>query len=252
MLAGIYSHRLFFAVSTTMDQASVSDAAQLAAMGYLSELPRNLSPASMLGMAFAILNSWSVLSASLYLSLSSGGPSAAVWGLVGVGICNLCLASSLAEFLSAYPTAGGQYHWVAAISPRAHATRLAWLTGWISVFGWIAITASGSLLGSQLVVSIVASRNADRQHHRLEEFLLYIDFTLIAFAVNYWMNSILPSLSKMALLWSALGFVGIPVTLLALSDSHFATRLLYSGPASTGQDGQVGTKSYRSDWLVLS
>jgi hypothetical protein len=51
---------------------------------------------------------------------------------------------------------------------------------------------------------------------------------------------------------SALGFVSIPVTLLALSDSHFATRLLYSGPSSTGQDGQVGTKSYRSDWLVLS
>jgi hypothetical protein len=72
-----------------MDQASVSDAAQLAAMGYISELPRNLSPVSMLGMAFAILNSWSVLSASLYLSLSSGGPSAAVWGLVDVGICNL-------------------------------------------------------------------------------------------------------------------------------------------------------------------
>jgi choline transport protein len=101
LLAGIYSHRLFFAVSTTMDQVSVSDAAQLAAMGYISELPRNLSLVSMLGMAFAILNSWSVLSALLYLSLSSGGPSAAVWGLVGAGICNLCLASSLAEFLSA-------------------------------------------------------------------------------------------------------------------------------------------------------
>jgi choline transport protein len=135
LLAGIYSHWLFFAVSTTMDQASVSDAAQLAAMGYISELPRNLSPVSMLGMAFAILDSWSILSASLSLSLSSGGPIAAVWGLVGTGICNLCLASSLAESLSAYPIAGGQYHWVAAISPRAHATRLAWLTGWISVFG---------------------------------------------------------------------------------------------------------------------
>jgi hypothetical protein len=46
LLAGIYPHRLFFAVSATMDQASVFDAAQLAAMGYISELPRNLSPVS--------------------------------------------------------------------------------------------------------------------------------------------------------------------------------------------------------------
>jgi choline transport protein len=205
-----------------MDQGVVSDAAQLAAMGYVSELPRNLSPVSMLGLAFAILNSWSVLSASLSLSLSSGGPVATIWGLVAAGICNLCLAASLAEFLSAYPTAGGQYHWIAVVSPRAYATRLAWVTGWITVFGWIAVTASGSLLGSQLVMGIIASNSANHGPRQFEEFLLYVIFTLMAFAVNYWMNSVLPSMNKTALLWSVLGFVGIPVAVLALSDVHFA------------------------------
>ena len=64
-------------------------------------------------MSFAILNSWTALSASLSLALPSGGSTSVIWGLVTAGICNLCLAASLAEFLSAYPTAGGQYHWVA-------------------------------------------------------------------------------------------------------------------------------------------
>jgi amino acid transporter len=32
-----------------------------------------------------------------------------LWGLITAGICNLALAASLAEMLSAYPTAGGQY-----------------------------------------------------------------------------------------------------------------------------------------------
>lgn len=66
----------------------------------------------MLGLAFAILNSWTALSASLSLALPSGGPTSVLWGLITAGICNLALAASLAEFLSAYPTAGGQYHWL--------------------------------------------------------------------------------------------------------------------------------------------
>lgn len=90
-------------------QSIIDDDARLAALGVRRELQRNFSPLSMLGLAFAILNSWTALSASLSLALPSGGPTSVVWGLVTAGICNLCLAASLAEFLSAYPTAGGEY-----------------------------------------------------------------------------------------------------------------------------------------------
>src|SRR6202011_5659472 len=78
------------------------DAAALASMGHKQELQRNFSMLSMLGLAFAILNSWTALSASLSLALPSGGPTSVIWGLVTAGVCNLCLAASLAEFLSAY------------------------------------------------------------------------------------------------------------------------------------------------------
>jgi choline transport protein len=79
------------------------DANALAAMGVKQELQRNFSFLSMLGLAFAILNSWTALGASMSLALPSGGPDAVIWGLVVAGICNLSLAASLAEFLSAYP-----------------------------------------------------------------------------------------------------------------------------------------------------
>jgi choline transport protein len=84
-----------------------ADELQLETLGHKGELKRNFSPLAMLGLAFAILNSWTALSASLSLALPSGGSTSVVWGLVTAGICNLCLAASLAEFLSAYPTAGG-------------------------------------------------------------------------------------------------------------------------------------------------
>lgn len=86
-----------------------NDEAQLEALGHKGELQRNFSLLSMLGLAFAILNSWTALSSSLSLALPSGGATSVVWGLITAGICNLALAASMAEFLSAYPTAGGQY-----------------------------------------------------------------------------------------------------------------------------------------------
>ncbi|TVY49112.1 Amino-acid permease-like protein [Lachnellula occidentalis] len=150
-----------------------ADAAHLANLGHKGELNRNFSPLSMLGLAFAILNSWTALAASLSLALPSGGPTSVLWGLISklykhvsaavptdpflaAGVCNLCLAVSLSEFLSAYPTAGGQYHWVAVISWKRWVPILSWITGWINVSGWIALVCSGGLLGSQLIIGVIS------------------------------------------------------------------------------------------------
>lgn len=101
------------ALSMATRRASlVADDHHLAALGVKQELKRNFSPLSMLGLAFAILNSWTALSTSMSLALPSGGPTSVIWGLITAGVFNLCLATSLAEFLSAYPTAGGQCRYV--------------------------------------------------------------------------------------------------------------------------------------------
>lgn len=94
--------------------SSVADEGHLAALGIKQELKRNFSTLAMLGLAFVILNTWTALSSSLTLALPSGGSTAILWGLITAGICNLCLAASMAEFLSAFPTAGGQ-----VLSPTA-------------------------------------------------------------------------------------------------------------------------------------
>lgn len=107
-------------------RSSIADDVHLAALGVKQELKRNFSFLSMLGLSFAILNSWTALSASLSLALPSGGSTSVLWGLVTAGICNLALASSLAEFLSAYPSASGQYLWVAIASPRKYMPILSW------------------------------------------------------------------------------------------------------------------------------
>jgi choline transport protein len=210
------------AMEKTQTTLTYGDDTQLAALGHLRELNRSFSPLSMLGLCFAILNSWTALAASLSLALSSGGPSSVIWGLVTAGVCNLALAASLAEFLSAYPTAGGQYHWVAVISWKKWVPILSWVTGWINVSGWIALVASGGLLGSQLILGVISLMNPAYEPQRWHQFLIYIGYNVIAFLINTYLTRILPTITKAALFWSIAGFVVISITVLACASPNYS------------------------------
>ncbi|PLB41056.1 amino acid permease [Aspergillus candidus] len=196
------------------------DDVQLAQMGHRPELKRNFSTLSMLGLAFAVLNSWTALSASLSISLTSGGSTSVIWGLITAGTCNLCIAASLAEFLSAYPTAGGQYHWVAVSWPE-WVPILSWVTGWVNVAGWVALVATNCLLSAQLIAGIVSSVYPGFVWQRWQQFLIYVGYTLLAFVINAFMNSILPIIYRGALTWSLGGFVLVSITLLACASPDY-------------------------------
>ena len=195
--------------------------AALEQLGVKQELKRNFSMTSMLGLAFAILNTWTALAASITLALPSGGPSAVIWGLLVAGVCNLCLAASLAEFLSAYPTAGGQYHWAAIVAWPRWARTISYVTGWINVSGWVALTATGGLLGSTFVIEAISLFRPAYEPEAWHQFLVYIAFTLAALVVNAFLNRVLPYVTKAALYWSVAGFVVITVTVLACAAPDF-------------------------------
>ncbi|KAI1497956.1 amino acid/polyamine transporter I [Biscogniauxia marginata] len=197
------------------------DAAALAHLGHKQELKRNFSRLSMLGLAFAILNTWTALAASISLALPSGGPSAIIWGLIVAGVCNLCLAASLAEFLSAYPTAGGQYHWAAIIAWKGWSRGISYVTGWINVSGWVALTATGGLLGSTFIINIISLLHPDYESEAWHQFLIYIAFTLLALVINAFLTRLLPLFTKAAFFWSVAGFVIISITILACSSPSY-------------------------------
>ncbi|CAF9938637.1 hypothetical protein IMSHALPRED_001033 [Imshaugia aleurites] len=129
----------------------------------------------------------------------------------------------MAEFLSAYPTAGGQYHWVAVIAWPKWRPLLSWITGWVNVSGWIALVASGGLLGSQLIVGVISFMNQSYVPQRWHQFLIYIGYNLIAFLLNAFGNFLLPYVTKGAFAWSITGFVIISITVLACSSPNYAS-----------------------------
>lgn len=198
------------------------DDALLLSLGHKPSLERNFSFISLLGLAFAILNSWTALSVSMSLALPSGGPSSVVWGLVTAGICNICLSLSLSEFLSAFPTAGGQYHWVAFVSPPRFRRIFSWITGWINVGGWIALAATGGLLSSQLIVGLIALMHPNYEAQRWHQFLIYIVYSVLGFLMNAFATPLLPLANKASFFWSMLGFVVICVVVLSTAAPKFA------------------------------
>ncbi|KAL5041198.1 amino acid permease-domain-containing protein [Aspergillus fruticulosus] len=163
---------------------------------------------SLLGLAFAILNSWTAFASALPLNLLSST------------ICTLCIAYSLAEFLSAYPTAAGQYHWV-AVSWETPRLFLSWLTGWFNVAAWICLTATASLFGSQLVMNVAVLVHPSFNVQRWQLFLVYIRFITLTFLVNAFWNSVLAALNKIALLLSICGFLLILVVALACATPDY-------------------------------
>lgn len=200
----------------------VHDDAQVMALGHEPKLRRNFSFISLLGLAFAILDSWQALSVSMSLALPSGGPSSVIWGLLTAGIGNVALAMSMGEFLSAYPTAGGQYHWVAIISPPRYKRFLSWITGWINMGGWIALAATSGVLASELIVGLVALFKPAYEPKQWHQFLVYIGYSIAGYVMNVFGTSSLPHMNKWGFYATLVGFVATVITMLATADVGYA------------------------------
>ena len=91
------------------DQYSVGFAdGTLETMGYTPELARTRSTLNVAFMSFVLASIPYGLATTLYYPLVGGGPVDIIWGWIGVSLIIVCVAASLGEITSVYPTAGGK------------------------------------------------------------------------------------------------------------------------------------------------
>ncbi|EPQ30303.1 uncharacterized protein PFL1_02419 [Pseudozyma flocculosa PF-1] len=176
---------------------------------------KHFSTLALIGLCYCILNSWTAASASLSVALPSGGPVAILWGLVVATCGTMAIALSMAEICSHYPTTGGQYHWVYLLSPPAYRNGLAYTAGWLSVAGWVALTATASSLAAQLITGLIALLHPNYESQPWHVFLLYVAFALGAWLVNAFAVRILDAVNRVAMFWSLVGALVIVITTLA-------------------------------------
>jgi amino acid permease len=101
----------------------------LRALGKKQLLHRNFGFISMVGFISSMMATWETEGFVIQGGLLNGGPVALVYGFILCFIGNLATSASIAELASIFPTAGGQYHFVALLCPRPCREFLSWLAG---------------------------------------------------------------------------------------------------------------------------
>lgn len=97
-------------------------------LGLQTGTERNLSSLDILSAGWNMCNSWASIAVSLAIGLSQGGPVTLIYGLILIVVIDGCVAATLAELASVYPTAGGQYHWTSILAPANFNKSLVCLT----------------------------------------------------------------------------------------------------------------------------
>src|SRR5437870_3283382 len=112
-----------------------NDVETLHRLGYAQELRRRMSGFSNFAISFSIICILAGGITSLQLGLSSvGGASIGLGWPLGF-LLSLCFAMTMGQVASAFPTAGGMYHWASILGGRGWG----WLTAWFNLVGLITV-----------------------------------------------------------------------------------------------------------------
>ncbi|KAL1406913.1 hypothetical protein Q8F55_006325 [Vanrija albida] len=184
-------------------------------------LERNFSFLSCLGLAFALLNSWTAMSASLSVVLPSGGSVSMVWGLLVSALGTIAMGLSLAEICHAFPMTGGQYDWAYILAPESLRNGLSFFVGWCAAGGWVAMSAAAWAFIANFVFGILALWQPETETKPWQWFLLYVALAIIPFVLNTFFVRTLPAIDRIGGVWSIIGIVVVSITILACSKGNF-------------------------------
>lgn len=219
-------------LSAATDSASADQ--MLEQLGYKPELSRNRSTLQVAFMSFVLASIPYGLATTLFYPLIGGGPVNIIWGWLGVSMIIVCVAASLGEITSVYPTAGGVYYQAFMLAPPSWRRVASWICGWLFVVGNITITLAvnfGTTLFFVACINVftrptlveiepgvfgevmVGIFEAQTYH----VFLIFLAVTLLCNAVSALGNRWLPWLDTAAIFWTFGGVIAITVSVLAIA-----------------------------------
>lgn len=124
---------------TTPDDPNVADDVRtLRKLGYTQELSRVLGGFSNFALSLSIICILAGGLTSFHLGFSAAGGAAIGIGWPVVCLLSLCVAATMGQVASAFPTAGGLYHWAAILGGRGWG----WATAWFNLAGLVTVLAA--------------------------------------------------------------------------------------------------------------
>lgn len=212
----------------------------LHSMGYAQELARNMKGFQNFAISFSIICILSGGINSLGQGIGGvGGAAIGIGWILGCGV-SFIFALGMAQIGSAYPTAGGLYHWSSTLGGRGYG----WLTAWLNLIGLVTVLGAINVGTYNFFIGAFGPALGLTTSFGLQAAFV-IGITVIQSIVNH------VGIRATARLTDLSGYlifavaVGLTVALLAYAPSWEFSRLWtfknYSGPA--GGDVWPATES---------
>ncbi len=120
------------------DKSMEHDKSHLHKMGYAQQLARRMSGFSNFAISFSIICILAGGITTFATGFSSTGGAGIGYGWLIGGAVAIIVSLSMGQIASAYPTAGGLYHWASMLGGRAWG----WVTAWFNVLGLFFVVSS--------------------------------------------------------------------------------------------------------------
>jgi amino acid transporter len=198
-------------------EGDVHDLDSLTALGYTPELRRNRSLFTLLFQTLAIAAIPFGEGGPFISAIYGGGQLSIFVGWIVVLILDECVALSLSELASRYPTSAGPYYWSFQIA-KSNKTVLSFITGWIWLIGNWTITLSVNFGFASLISATVSIYHPDFVANSWQLLLIFFAICLITFVICTFGNSLLPMVDTICAGWTALTIFIILVALSAKAD----------------------------------
>jgi amino acid transporter len=218
--------------TTEKPAAFDDDSARLAELGYKQDLQRAWSGFSNFAISFTIISVLAGCFTTYFVAWNNGGPIAISWGWPIICGLILLVAFSMAELVSAYPTAGGIYWWASELGGRGWG----WFTGWFNFVGLVGVVASVVYASAQFANALFSMYGldlgfinfGDTKHVLSETFLLFVLFLGIHSLINIYSSPLVAMFNNISVFWHVVGVAIIIAVLIFVPDKHQSADFVFT------------------------
>jgi amino acid transporter len=229
------------------------DVQLLGSLGYQQELLRRMSGFSNFAVSLSIICIVAGGITSFPLGLSSTGGAAIGLGWPASCLLSLCVALSMAQVASAFPTAGGLYHWASILGGRGWG----WLTAWLNLVGLVTVLSAINVGTYEFAVRALSDAFAlgiekwDPQTQFRAQLIGVAAITGAQALFNHLGIRVTAALVDFSGYWILLCAVALTISMLVFATSMDFSRLVTFANYSGGAGGGVWPQTPNVAWLFL-
>jgi amino acid transporter len=217
----------------------------LRSLGYEQELSRRMSGFSNFAISLSIICILAGGITSFHIGLCSVGGASIGLGWPLVGLFSLAVALTMSQVASAFPTAGGLYHWGSILGGRTWG----WLTAWFNLAGLVTVLAAINRGAYDFTASVFALSPSDAHADTIRTVVVVL-MTLSQALLNHYGIRLTTRLTDLSG-WLILGVATVLTVALLAAVPHWDWSRLWTFTNYSGlpESGPVFPKQGNMLWL---